>query len=407
MILVAGAGIAGLALGLTLHELGIPFRVHEKTRALRPLGVGINVQPDAVRELWAMGLESELEAAGVRTRDYGFHTRDGRAIWTEPRGTWAGYRWPQYSIHRGRLQMILHDALVARAGPDVLVTGAPATGYDPDGTLYLQGLPPARGALVIGADGLHSALRAQMVPDEGPPIWSGRVLWRGTTRAPPFRSGASMIMAGNDAIRIVAYPITPPGADGRATINWIAERRLGPMGGTREADWTHAVDPEAIAPRFADWRFDWLDVPALIRGAEAVLEYPMVDREPLDRWTCGRVTLMGDAAHPTYPVGSNGSGQAILDARTLGRAIREHGPTPEALEAYEAARRPRTTAIQRANRGRGPDAIMQMVEDRTGGEFDRMDALVPMAERAAHAERYKALAGTSVAALNAEPPILA
>nr|WP_238941304.1 flavin-dependent oxidoreductase [Jannaschia sp. Os4] len=403
--MIAGAGIGGLALGLTLHEIGVPFRIHERVRALRPLGVGINVQPDAVRELWAMGLRDALEAASVRTRDYGFHTRTGREIWTEPRGTWAGYAHPQYSIHRGRLQMILHDALIDRAGRDVLATGAPATGFDPDGTLHL-GDRTATGDLVIGADGLHSAIRARMAPGEGAPVWSGRVLWRGTTQAPPFRTGASMVMAGNDDIRIVAYPITPPGAGGAATINWIAERTLGPMGGTREADWTRAVDPEDVAPHFEDWRFDWLDVPALIRGAAEVLEYPMVDRAPLARWTRGRATLLGDAAHPTYPVGSNGSAQAILDARVLGRCIRDHGPTPEALEAYEAIRRPRTTAIQRANRGRGPDAIMQMVEDRTGGDFDRMDELVPLRERAVHAERYKALAGTSIAALNAEPPIL-
>lgn len=405
-VLIAGAGIAGLTLGLTLHRIGVPFRIYEAVRALRPLGVGINLQPNAVRELLDLGLGPDLDRIGVRTRQYGFYSKTGRTIWEEPRGLAAGYRWPQYSIHRGHLQMLLAERLVEQAGPGALVTGARAVGFEADGTLLLED-GAVQGSLLIAADGIHSAIRRQMVPGEGPPIWAGAVLWRGVTQAPPFFGGAAMALAGHDTQRIVAYPISQPDARGLVAMNWIAELRTDPAQGWNREDWNRKARLEDFAPAFASWRFDWLDVPALIAGAAEVYEYPMVDRDPLERWTHGRVTLMGDAAHPTYPVGSNGASQAIVDARTLGAAILAHGQTPQALAAYEAEIRPRTTAVGLANRGSGPDAVMQMVEDRCGGVFDDIDTVIPRAELAAHAERYKRLAGFSVEALNARPPIIA
>lgn len=412
-VMIAGAGIAGLTLGLTLQQIGVPFRVFESVRALRPMGVGINLQPNAVRELLDLGLGDALDRIGVRTRQYGFYSKSGRTIWEEPRGLDAGYRWPQYSIHRGQLQMLLAETLMDRAGPDCIATGHRVTGFDTGETearlmlLSESGASTARGSLVVAADGIHSAVRRQMYPEEGPPLWNGAILWRGTTQAPPFFGGAAMALAGHDSQRIVAYPISAPDpATGLVTMNWIAELRRDPAAGWRREDWNRPADPADFAPAFADWRFDWLDVPALIAGAEAIYEYPMVDRDPLPRWTRGRVTLMGDAAHPTYPVGSNGASQAIIDAREIGAAILAHGRTPEALEAYEAQVRPRTTALGLANRGKGPDAVMQMVEDRCGGVFDRIDDVIPRAELAAHAEHYKRLAGFSIEALNARPPII-
>lgn len=412
-VLIAGAGIAGLTLGLTLHQIGVPFRIYEAVRQLRPLGVGINLQPNAVRELFDLGLADDLDGLGVRTRQYGFYTKTGREIWTEPRGLAAGYRWPQYSIHRGAFQMLLARRLVERAGPDCIVTGHRATGFDTDASgavLHLvsdAGDVSVRGDLIVAADGIHSAIRRQMQPQEGPPVWGGAILWRATTQAPPFFGGAAMALAGHDTQRIVAYPIGPTDpATGLATLNWIAELRTDPTRGWNREDWNRAADLADFAPAFEDWVFDWLDVPALIRGAGQVFEYPMVDRDPIDRWTQGRVTLMGDAAHPTYPVGSNGASQAIVDARIIGAALRRHGLGPEALLAYEEQVRPRTTAILIANRGSGPDAVMQMVEDRCGGVFDRIDDVIPHAELAEHAARYKRLAGFSIEALNAQPPIL-
>lgn len=412
-VLIAGAGIAGLTFGLTLHQIGVPFRIYERVRRLQPMGVGINLQPNAVRELLNLGLGDVLDAVGIQTQTYGFYTKTGLEIWSEPRGLKAGYNWPQYSVHRGLLQRELLEALVARAGPGCVATGHRATGFASRGdtaVLHLEtanGPVEAAGDLIIAADGIHSALRAQLYPDEGAPIWNGAVLWRGTTLGKPFLSAASMCLAGHDTQRIVVYPITPPDPEtGLQTLNWIAELKFDPAGGWRREDWSREADIGEFAPAFDDWRFDWLDVPTLIRGAEKVYEYPMVDRDPVDRWTEGRMTLIGDAAHPTYPVGSNGASQAILDARVLGRQILDSGPTSRSLEDFEAIIRPKTRGIILANRGSGPDAVMQLVEDRCGGVFDDIDDVVPREQLAEHARRYKEIAGFSVAELNAERPII-
>lgn len=414
-VLIAGGGIAGLTLGLTLHQIGIPFRIYEAVPEIKPLGVGINLQPNAVRELFDLGLESEMAAIGVATRDYGFYSKKGLEIWTEPRGLWAGYRWPQYSVHRGRLQMLLHRALLERAGAGCVVAGQRATGFETIASgarLHLADPDNGQtssvdGALLIGADGIHSALRRQMNPVEGEPIWGGAVMWRGTTVAVPFLSGASMILMGHDTQRLVAYPISSPDAEsGLATINWIAELSYEPSQGWNKEDWNREARLSDFLPEFEGWIFDWFDVPALIRGADKVYEYPMVDRDPLDRWTYETVTLMGDAAHPTYPVGSNGASQAILDARVIGANLLAHGVGPDALEAYEAEVRPLTSNVTRANRGSGPDAIMQMVEDRCGGAFDRIEDVIPKQELADHAAKYKTLAGFSIQALNERPDLI-
>ena len=406
-ILIAGGGIAGLSLGLTLHEIGVPFRIYEAVREIRPLGVGINLQPNAVRELLDLGLGRELDEIGVKTRQYGFYSKLGKTIWEEPRGTWAGYAWPQYSVHRGHFQMMLYHVLLDRAGPDCVVTGARATGFEDTGdgaALLLEDGRRIEGSLLVAADGIHSAIRAQMYPDEGEPIWNGRVLWRATTRAPAYFGGAAMVMIGHDDLRLVAYPISDPDPEGYATINWIAEKRFPLDAAWKKEDWNRAADINDFLPDFEDWRFDWIDVPALIRGAEVVYEYPMVDRDPLPRWTHGAVTLMGDAAHPTYPVGSNGASQAIIDARVIGAKLLQRGVTPGALAAYEADMRPVTTAVGQANRaGGGPDGVLQQVEDLCGGDFEDIEQVIPRADLAAHAEKYKTVAGFSIAELNARP----
>ena len=410
-VLIAGAGIAGLSMGLTLHQLGIPFRIHERVTEMRPLGVGINIQPNAVRELYDLGLQTRLDAIGVRTRQYGFYTKTGLEIWAEPRGQYAGYTWPQYSIHRGQLQMLLLETLRARAGQDCVITGAGVARYE-TGTegaaLILSDGTRVAGDLVIAADGIRSAIRAQMLPDEGEPIWNGAIMWRGTSPGVPFLGGAAMILAGHDTQRFVSYPISATDPEtGLAQMNWIAELRVDPGRAMAKGDWNKPADPADFLPAFEGWDFGWIDCPGMIRGATGpIYEYPMVDREPMARWTDGRVTLMGDAAHATYPVGSNGASQAIIDARKLGAALRDHGVTPAALEVYEAEMRPRAEAILRANRGAGPDAVMQMVEDRCGGTFDTIEDVIPRADLAAHAEKYKRLSGFSIEVLNAQPAIL-
>ncbi len=414
-ILIAGGGIAGLALGLTCHQIGAPFRIFESVDEVKPLGVGINLQPSAVRELFDLGLEPHLGDIGVRTRDYGMYTKTGLEIWTEPRGTWAGYKWPQYSVHRGMLHMMLYEQLLRRAGPDCFETGWSATGFetaDARAVLHLENRAgetrTETGALLLGADGIHSAIRARMAPDEGPPAWGGFILWRGTTRMKPFLTGASMVMVGYDAQRFVSYPIseTDPGT-GEALVNWIASIKFNMDDSWRKEDWNRLAHMDDFLPRYEEWVFDWLDVPAMVRASDRIYEYPMVDRDPLDRWTHGRVSLIGDAAHAAYPVGSNGAGQAIVDARKLGAAFLAHGLTEQALRVYEDEMRPATEKVIHANRGGdGPDAILDVIEELCGGVFDDIHDVMPHEDLKNHADKYKKLAGFSIDELNALPPLI-
>jgi 2-polyprenyl-6-methoxyphenol hydroxylase-like FAD-dependent oxidoreductase len=308
-ILIAGAGIAGLTFALTCHQIGVEVKLFEQVDRIRPLGVGINLQPHAIRELVELGLGSELETLGIRTREVAYYSKHGRLIWSEARGIEAGYNWPQLSVHRGRLQLMLFEAVLDRLGPDVIETGWKARGFsqDPDSaSLHLENRDGTsrteHGDLLIAADGIHSAIRAQMNPGEGPPVWGGAVLWRATSRAKPFLTGASMAMAGHEWQKFVTYPISEPDPDtGMAEINWVAELKKKPDASWNREDWNRPGKLEDFLPAFESWTFDWLDVPDLIRRAEAIYEYPMVDRDPLDAWGQGRVTLMGDAAHPMYP----------------------------------------------------------------------------------------------------------
>ncbi len=407
-ILIAGGGIAGLTLALTCHQIGLDARVFEAARELRPLGVGINLQPNAVRELEELGLGAVLPRIGVETREWGLFSKTGREIWTEPRGRGAGYRWPQWSVHRGALQMALLEAVRERLGPEAVITDARAAGFDTEGdeaVLRLVDGREARGRLLVGADGLHSAIRARMHPHEGPPLWGGAVLWRGAVRARAFRTGASMALVGTMDQRIVGYPISGPDEDGLSLMNWIAELRRDPAGGWT-SDWNRRVDRAAFAPAFEGWRFGWLDAPTLIEATEEVFEYPMVDRDPAPFWTEGRTTLMGDAAHVMYPVGSNGASQAIMDARRLGRAMLDHGPGPAALAAYEAEMRPATSRTVLASREAGPDALLGVVEERCGGVFEDIEQVIPRAEMAAFQARWKGIAGLAREALNDAPPLI-
>jgi len=413
-VLIAGGGIAGLTMGLTLHQIGVPFHIFESVSSPKPLGVGINLQPPAVRELYALGLDDMLDKVGVQTQDYGFYTKTGIEIWTEPRGRHAGYNWPQYSVHRGQMQMALYAALIDRCGEDCISLGSRVTGYTTrDGhvtasLLTKDGEQQVTGDMLIGADGIHSLVRAQMYPDEGAPVWGGAIMWRGTSVAEPFLSGKSMILAGNDHIRFVSYPITDTAPKtGEAVINWIAERTVDPKTHFEKEDWNRQVGTDRFASDFADWDFGWINIPGLIKSATSVFEYPMVDREPVESWSDGRAILIGDAAHATYPVGSSGASQAILDARILGAAIRKHGAGPDAARAYESLVRPKANNVTLANRGSGgPDAIMQMAEDRCGANFSRLDQVLPVEERAEHAKAFKRLAGIGVAETNAQIPII-
>jgi 2-polyprenyl-6-methoxyphenol hydroxylase-like FAD-dependent oxidoreductase len=415
-VLIVGGGIGGLTLALSLHQIGVPCRVFESVSALKPLGVGINVLPHAVRELIELGLLDQLNAAGVRTKELAFFSKHGKPIWSEPRGIEAGYNWPQFSIHRGTLQQILLDTAIERLGADNVRTSHHLSGWSEtaDGVRAdfidkATGKPAGSydGTLLIAADGIHSAIREKLYPQEGPPLWNGRILWRGITTSDAFLSGRTMIMAGHEILKFVCYPISnAPDANGKYQINWVAERHMPPTYKWRREDYNRTARLEEFLPWFEDWRFDWLDVPGLIRNCPHAYEYPLVDRDPVAQWTFGRVTLMGDAAHPMYPIGSNGASQAILDARVITREIFVHGETTEALKAYETERRPATTDLVMLNRRNGPEQVMQLVEERAPEGFGVVTDVLSQQELEDIAANYKRVAGFQVEGLNAKPPIV-
>src|SRR5450631_3376573 len=331
-IIIVGAGVGGLTLGLALHAAGIPCRIFESAAEIRPIGVGINLLPHATRELAALGLEAELARVAIVTEDATFFNRFGQLIYSEPLGRAAGYEHPQFSIHRGDLQMVLLEAFRARAGHDRLSINHHCIAVEQDHSgvsVHFSDGPggasrsTVRGRAAIACDGINSAVRKQFFPGEGEPRYSGVNMWRGVTRWKPMLSGASMVRAGwLSHGKMVIYPIRPTGADGLQLINWVAEIET-PV--YRKRDWNRPGAIDDFIGAFADWHFNWLDVPAFIRAADSVLEFPMVDQDPLPRWSFGRVTLSGDAAHPMVPRGSNGAGQAILDARALTSALSENG----------------------------------------------------------------------------------
>lgn len=398
-VLIAGGGIGGLTAALSLHAAGFAPRVLEAAREIRPLGVGINLLPHAVRELTELGLGEALAETGVATRELRYVSAHGQEIWREDRGLAAGYRWPQYSIHRGELQMLLLAAVLSRG--IAVETGQRVVGFAQDAegvTAQLAGGGTARAAALVGADGIHSAIRGHFAPDEGLPRWSGAMLWRATSIAPNYLTGATMVQAGHHAQKFVCYPIRQL-ADGRALINWIAEMR--PETAPGREDWNREIDRNIFLPHFEGWNWGWLDVPGLIRGAERVYEFPMVDRDPLPRWTEGRVTLLGDAAHPMYPIGSNGASQAVLDARQLALHLARAARVEDGLAAYEEARRPPTAKLTLANRDLGPDLVLEEVHRRAPGGFQALHDVISHEELAGTAARYKKLAGFDPELLNA------
>jgi 5-methylphenazine-1-carboxylate 1-monooxygenase len=417
-VLVAGGGIGGLCVALTLHQIGVPCLVFESVRHLQPLGVGINLQPNAVRELYELGIGPEdLDAIGLQTREWVLVGLNGKEVYAEPRGLRAGYKWPQYSLHRGGLQMLLYRSVAERLGADAVRTGLAVTGYsnDDDGR-GVRALIETRdgerceieGSVLIGADGLHSAVRAQMYPHQPPIQWGGAIMWRGITPGVPARTGASFVGLGTHRHRVVFYPIA--NADpvtGRAPINWIAEITVDNSGGWTTGDWNRQVELQSFIHHFEDWNYDWLDVPAMLRGADAVFEYPMIDRDPVPTWVDGNVALLGDAAHVMYPTGSNGATQAVMDARVLGAAMLEHGVTARALQAYDGRLCREISAVVLRNRGAGPFGLLNLLDERCGGVFDDIDAVIPAAERDAFMSRYKAAAGFAMETLNSAPPIIA
>ena len=407
--LIVGGGIGGLTLGLALHAANIPCRIFETAPEIRAVGVGINLLPHATKELAALGLEADLSRVAIQTKDASFFNRFGQLIYEEPLGRAAGYDHPQFSIHRGDLQMVLLEAFKSRAGADRILTNHHCVGVEQDDhgvTLHFAvGSSDAVGKSVhgraaIACDGINSVIRKQFFPNEGEPRYSGVNMWRGVTRWKPILSGASLTRAGwLSHGKMVIYPIREAGSDGLQLVNWVAEIETPNY---RRRDWNRAGSLDDFIGAFADWHFDWLDVPAFIRAADSVLEFPMVDQDPLPRWSFGRVTLLGDAAHPMVPRGSNGAGQAILDTRAMTLALLANEDPVAAFAAYEKQRLEATTRVVLTNRTNPPDAILREVYQRTNDRpFKAIGDVISHDELVALSDSYKQIAGFSKEALRA------
>ena len=400
-IAIIGGGIGGLTTALALHTRGFRPRVYEATAELKPLGVGIVIHPYGTKELADLGLAEELADNSVEATDSMFFNRFGQQIYTDKIGRRGGYSYLPHLVHRGTLQMMLYHAVAERLGPDAVMLGQACVGIEQDdagATVFLKHgktgaeIEPIRADVVIGADGVRSAVRAQLLPDLGHPHYSGITLWRGVTRAKPYHSGGAILHIGDKSGRLIVYPIVN-NIDGSelALTNWVIE-----LPGDPEVpeDWNRKGDPAKVEHAFDECRLDFLDVQALLHDAEAIYEYPMVDHEPLGRWSFGRVTLLGDAAHAMYPRGGNGSNQAIIDARILADSLARIGNPVAALKSYEDERREKANAVVIANRGEGPDVLMTIVDQRTNGErFDDIEKVLPAAAAERIISEYYRLAG--------------
>lgn len=410
-VLIAGAGIGGLAAALYLHRAGIEVEVFEQAGGIRELGVGINVLPHSVAELADLGLLDALDAVAIRTGTLVYQNRFGQTVWTEPRGLGAGYDVPQFSIHRGRFQRVLYEAVAERIGADHVHVGHRLTDFcdgenaitarlaGRDGTVIAE----REGDVLVGADGIHSAVRAHHYPDQGPPSWNGMMMWRGATVADPIDGGRLMVIAGGMDAKAVIYPIADDeDGNGRQLINWVVNVKLsdGSSPPPNKEDWSREGTWGDVEAHLNLFSLPDIDLAGLIKGADAFYEYPMCDRDPLPRWSFGRTTLLGDAAHPMYPVGSNGSAQAILDAKALAQHLAAASDTIAALTAYDEERRPKTAEIVYLNRKGGPERVIDVVTERAPQGFDKLDDVVSEEELRAIVGNYAGKSGFSRDALS-------
>jgi 2-polyprenyl-6-methoxyphenol hydroxylase-like FAD-dependent oxidoreductase len=394
-IAIAGAGIGGLTAALCLAEKGVDVTVFEAVPELKPLGVGINVMPHASEVLHGLGLGPALDAMAIRTRCIEYRTRFGHLIQSDPRSVEAGFPAPQYSVHRGELQFLLLDTLRARLGQGAVVTGRPVTGFaqDADGvTVRFEDGTEFGADLLVGAEGLRSRIRAQLHPDEGPLCYEGTLMFRGAVEMDMIGDGRTMVIAGNHDVKFVTYPISEKlRRQGRALTNWVAELRHSEPRHIQDADWTRGATIDFITP-FRAFRMGDMDVASILAATGSVTEFPMIDRDPLPFWTLGRVTLLGDAAHPMYPIGANGASQAILDARVLADCV-ARDPGPEGLAAYEAIRLPVATKVVLTNRAGGPEQVLDIADARVTSAEDRIEDLISPEELENVAAMYRNVAG--------------
>jgi len=405
-VIIAGGGIAGLTLALSLRQVGIDCHVYEATPRLTPRGLGINLQPNAVRELAALGLADRLARLGILTAKLAFYNKHGQLVWSEPRGQAAGYRWPQIAIPRGWLHEVLLGAARERLGVHAIVTGCRLVRFDARNDKVVahfvdpagQPVDEAEGDLLVGADGIHSATRRAFYPGERP-VFDGFVHYRGIVEADAFLTGSAMVVAGHRTQRVIVYPVGWL-AGGRAVTNWLAYTRLPEGVLSPIEDWDTDADKAAFIDLFAGWTFPWLDVHGIMIDTEQVLQFPNVDRDPIPRWSFGRVTLIGDAAHPMQPIGAQAGSQAIVDARVLAANLMDNRDPAAALESYQEQRMAAMNAMIIRARNFGPETVMQLAEERAPNGFKHISDVLTREELENASLAFKKAAGLDVEAVN-------
>jgi 5-methylphenazine-1-carboxylate 1-monooxygenase len=413
-VLIAGGGIGGLTAALSLHRAGIEVTVFEAAAEILPMGVGINILPHAARELIELGLKEEIDKFAIRTSAMHYYNCEGKLVISQPCGIHAGYKWPQWSLHRGELQSMLLRIFKERAGASKVVTDASLVDFEEttSGRVIVRfdhpqagGSSQFEGDILVGADGLHSITRAKLYPDEGKPVYAGMVVYRAAVEAPQFLDGKTMVIIGDKRLRLVAYPMSKKlqvAGGGKSRINWIGVLPVDEIDAPSE-DWENLSGEEKMQPRYADWRFDWIDVPQIMGATGQVFEFPVYDRNPLDRWTFGRVTLLGDAAHPLIPVSSNGAVQAILDGRALAYALATTGDPVVGLQVYEEDRLEKANKVVRSSRANGPDEVLEIAREKCPEGAANISDYVSQEELQTVIDEFKEAAGFGVATLNSRP----
>ena len=413
-VIVAGAGIGGLTAALSLQKAGIDVYVFEAAPEILPLGVGLNILPHASREFIELGLEEEIDKFAIRTTAMNYYNREGKLVIAQPCGLYAGYKWPQWSLHRGDLQAMLLRVFKERAGNDRVVTDAALTEFSEDeaGTVTVEfrrlvagGTFTVRGDVLVGADGLHSACRRKLYPKEGKPVYSGIVVYRAAVETDEYLDGKTMVIIGDKRLRLVAYPLssaTQRQQEGKSLVNWIGVLPVDPDDAPSEG-WENLSEQEKLKPRYQGWTFDWINVPKMMNATREIFEFPVYDRDPLDRWTFGRVTLLGDAAHPLIPVSSNGAVQAIIDGRSLAYSLATHDDPTQGLQSYENDRLERANQVVRASRDNGPDEVLEIARQRCPDGANNVHEHVSIEGLQKVIDDFKEKAGFGIDSLNARP----
>jgi 2-polyprenyl-6-methoxyphenol hydroxylase-like FAD-dependent oxidoreductase len=397
-VVIVGAGIGGLVTALRLHQQGIDCTIYERSDPIRELGVGINLLPYAANELAELGLLDRLDEIGIRTQDLSYAHRLGAQIMRRRCGLSAGFAVPQFSVHRGKLQGMLLQSVRERLGAGAVQAGHRLVGFVQDAAevrarfvdVRSTDAAVARGDVLVGADGIHSTVRSILFPHEGPPHWSGIMMWRGASEWPEFGGGNSMLIAGGTEAKWVVYPIAQGSSAHTRLTNWAICVRTGRAGDPPPSrqEWSRPADRADLQRHVAYFRVPRLDHCALVMATSESFEFPMCDRDPLPHWTRGRVTLLGDAAHPMYPMGSSGAGQAILDATALAAQLARHADPRDAVRGYELERLSATSEIVVSNRAGGPERVIDEVERRAPAGFSRLEDVIAPASLEAIVSSY-------------------